>query len=140
MIKKGFTLIELMIVIAIISILVEAFWAPGRIFIGLQENYQKVLEKNRAISAEYLVLKAFNQRRVRVYEASPFRVIFEDGSELILDSDYNQIHLIESGKKKTLRQIAFKSAIKAVDYRTYSFDISINGEELKSFWRCGGGE
>jgi hypothetical protein len=67
-------------------------------------------------------------------------VIFEDGSELILDSDYNQIHLIESGKKKTLRQIAFKSAIKAVDYRTYSFDISINGEELKSFWRCGGGE
>lgn len=135
--RRAFTLIELMIVVAVIGIMVQAFWAPGKTLTGLQERSQKLIEQNQALAEDFLKLKKFNAKREEIREIHPYRVVFKDGATLILDLDHKWILLSGNSELTVIKDLKFQSSIKQLDARTYSFELDLNGEKINSHWRCG---
>ncbi|GAB4279810.1 MAG: hypothetical protein Kow0029_23900 [Candidatus Rifleibacteriota bacterium] len=135
--KRGFTLIELMIVIAILGIMTEAMWAPTRILFDLEESSDEFLDRNQQYMQNFLELQRFNASLSEISSSTDTRVEFANGSKLILDKDNKEI-VLENGNQKTrVKGIKFEGSIKCHDKKTYSFKILLNNEPLVSYWRCG---
>lgn len=136
MARRAFTLIELMIVVAIMGIMFASVYDPGWILRRLQDRAQIVLNHNRNLTDAYLKLKKFNSERSEIQSVTPQRVVFKDGASLILDTDKNHIILSSGAEKTIISDLPFSAPIEQFNAKTYAFELIINGEKLNSYWRC----
>lgn len=138
--KHGFTLIELMIVVALMGILAEVFFAPGRALLGIDKRTGQILDDNRNMVAEFMRLREFNRQSPAITKVNDFSISYSDGAEVSFDADRNFIMLRRGSQTSELRSLQFiKPAIKLND-RTWSIKMQVNGELLNTIWRCGNEE
>ena len=135
--KKGFTLIELMIVVAIIGIIVEAFWAPLRIITGLEESRQETLDYNQRLLKDFLELKRINSAREAIKNSEAQSVVFVDGSKLMMDSGSSCIAFYNGSKTHLFKSLNFTGDFQIIGSKTYIIPLKINEKQINSWWRCG---
>ncbi|MGM0601125.1 MAG: prepilin-type N-terminal cleavage/methylation domain-containing protein [Candidatus Rifleibacteriota bacterium] len=137
MTRKGFTLIELMIVVAIIAIIVEAFWAPIRVLTGLEERRQETLDYNQRLLSDFLKLKKINLQRKEIKSSDQNSIVFNDGAKLILDKGSSCIAFYNGSKSHVFKSLKFTGNLEIAGSRTYIIPLKIDKNEIKSWWRCG---
>ncbi|MFZ5953344.1 MAG: type IV pilin protein [Candidatus Rifleibacteriota bacterium] len=135
--RKAFTLIELMIVIAVIGITVESFWGPGKMLLGIDRKTQTMLDENQNLLAFYQHLKRFNLGRTEITSCEGHQIVFSDGSSLYYDRDLKEFYLKNAGEEARFKNLLPSSPFRKLNSRTYSFFMQINGEQLNTVWRCG---
>lgn len=135
--KKAFTLIELMIVVAVMGVFVEAFWAPGQTLLGIDHRTRKIIDDNYAAVKIFNRLKKFSAARDQIVEERPHQLLFADGASIILDADRRSVTLSQSGQNTVLEPVYFIQPLKKLDAKTFSLQMQINGETLNTVWRCG---
>jgi prepilin-type N-terminal cleavage/methylation domain-containing protein len=138
--KKGFTLIELMLVIAIMAIIIEAFWAPIRVLTGLEERRQKSLDYNQRLLMDFLKLEKFNAKRKQIKSAEKDCINFEDGAKLLIDKKFSCFTIKNATQTYLLRSLKYAGDLKVVSSKTYIIYLNMNKSKINSWWRCGENE
>ena len=137
--KKGFTLIELMIVIAIIGIMVEIFTLPISFFMKRSVLNGKLLEEKRSQATVFYCMKHFLKDSTLVKSVSPTTVNFADNRKIEIVIGKRKILFFDGKHTKTVhydKSIKF-SPLKKVDYMTFGCFMTLGRTNLPMFWRSG---
>ena len=135
--RRAFTLIELMIVVAIMGIMAESFFQPIQLLLGIDKKTRAIIDHNQLLATAFIKLKKFSKERPNIDSCSDHMIKFSDGATIILDADSSEIFLCSGEKKITLSGLNFKMPLSKLDHRTWALSLQVNGEDLKTMWRCG---
>lgn len=135
--RNAFTLIELMIVVAVISVLTQCFWDPGQTLLGIDKRTRSRIDDNYQSVKTFNRLLAFSHSRSRIVSEAAHELVFSDGARLKVDVDLMKIILTENNKQIDLEVDGLELPLKKLNERTYMMTMEINGEKINSCWRCG---
>lgn len=135
--RKAFTLIELMIIIAVLGIALECFYGPGQTLLGIDARTRSIIDENYTAMQAFNRMKRFSTARSTIVKAAGHQLVFADGARLELDADQMRIILRENNEEIEIAGVKFFQPLKKLDARTFSLQMQINGEKLQTIWRCG---
>jgi prepilin-type N-terminal cleavage/methylation domain-containing protein len=135
--RKGFTLIELMIVVAVTSILVQCFWAPGQTLLGIDKRTRARIDENYQLVKTFNRLKTFSMARSLIKSEAAHELGFSDDAKIIIDVDRKKIVLVEPDKQTDLEVPGLELPLKKINERTFMITMRVNGEKMNTCWRCG---
>lgn len=137
--RNGFTLIELMIVVAILGILLGSFPQLLTFYsrnLGLNDIK---LESNRAQNVVFYCMKQFLKRSRVIKSVEVDSVTFDDDSSIKIDKTKSLI-IFKNGKFKNIvkmgKYMSF-SKFKRIDYYTFGSYLTLGNNVLPVFWRVG---
>lgn len=133
--KQGFTLIELMIVVAVLGIAFQ-FLYPGLEIMIFQDQLQhKILQDSAGLTRLYGLITTELRQCGEVEYADEKGVSFVGGRSLkVFDSGKT----IQVGLKRIkLEGHARFWGFERIDARTFSSQIKNGGEEFRAIWRTG---
>jgi len=137
--NKGFTLIELMIVIAILGILVGNFSDPLSFYTRQLKFEEKSLENGMKQSLVFYCMKKFLDCSATIKKVTSTEVYLSNNKHFKVDKDKKSIIFIDGKKINTIDfgdAISFSEFIKT-DYLTFSCYIKLGDETIPMFWRVG---
>jgi hypothetical protein len=117
--------------------MVEAWWAPAKLFLGLHSRTDELLDSNRQMTRSFHLLRDFNKRRPTIEKVTKDEVIFSDAATLTLDQQKRQIILKDEQGTNYLRGLKFKVPVRQLDKKTYAIKMALNKQVIISHWRCG---
>lgn len=135
--RNAFTLIELMIVVAIISVLTQCFQDPGRTLLGIDQRTRSRIDDNYQLVKTFNRLRSFSSARSRIESEAAHELVFSDGARLQIDIDRKKIILTENDKQSDLDVGGLELPLKKLNERTYMMTMKVNGEKMNTCWRCG---
>ena len=133
--KRGFTLIELMIVVACMSIIFVPFWSNVEQMVhGIKFQDNKLETSQQAISV-FAHIKDFLKTSGNILSADTDRVVFENGQEIMFEDKTGELQI---GKKrlKLYKSLVF-GPFKMIDYKTFAGMLRVGGDSFPMYWRVG---
>lgn len=137
--SKGFTLIELMIVIAILGIMMGSFPQLLAFYssnIGIND---KKIESNRAQTVFFYCMKQFLKKSRTIQSVKANSVTFNDNSSIEIDKTKKNVIFKNNESTKIVRMgsnIIF-SKFQQIDYYTFGSYLKLGDNLLPVFWRVG---
>jgi len=133
--KKAFTLIELMIVVAILGIISFSFYSGFTPLFGDLERYQTLIEENRSLTLAYGKISSCLKKCRQIAGVTDGRIVF-DNDNVIAIENYGQ-HIRINGRLFRLNGRASISAIELISDTMFITRVTTGGESLRILWRTG---
>ncbi len=136
--KSGFTLIELMIVVAVLSILTSGFFIAFPHLFESMDRHQAMVEENRSLTLAYGKIRDCLKKCSRIANVVDGRIIFDNDQEIVIEDFGRQLRI--NGRVVKLKGRASISDIEHVSETMFTTRVFAGGESLRILWRTGGGK
>lgn len=133
--KKAFTLIELMIVIAVLSIATAGFYGSFSPHFNDLERNQTLIEENRSLTLAYGKISSCLKKCRQIAGVTDGRILF-DNDNVIAIENYGQ-HIRINGRLLKLQGRASISEIELISDTMFITRVTTGGENLRILWRVG---
>jgi len=133
--RTGFTLIELMIVVAILSILTSGFFVAFPHLFKDMDMSQAMIEENRSLTLAYGKIRDCLKKCRRIANVADGRILF-DNDHVIAIEDFGQ-QLRVNGRLIKLQGRASISDIEYVSDTMFITRVAAGGQSLRILWKTG---
>jgi prepilin-type N-terminal cleavage/methylation domain-containing protein len=133
--KKAFTLIELMIVVAIISIATAGFFVGFPPLFDDLSRYQALIEENRSLTLAYGKIRNCLKKSRQIARVVDGRIIFDNNNEIAIENFGKQIRV--NGRIFLLKGRASISEIEQISDTMFMTRVDAGNEKLRILWRTG---
>lgn len=133
--KKAFTLIELMIVVAIIGIIVTTFHLHPPFLIGSLNRNQEIIEENRSLTLAYGLIRNCIKDCRRIVSVSEGRILFDNDSYIAIENFGTLVRV--NGKTLQLAGRASISEIEHINDDMFMTRVNTGMDVLQVLWKAG---
>jgi len=135
--NKAFTLIELMIVVAVLGIMSAAFSAPVSFFLKRSLLNADYLDEKRTQTTVFYCMKHFLGHTAIVERVMPNEVKFSNNHRIQIINAKHKILFFDGKETRTVhlgKSMRF-SKLKKIDYLTFGCYMALNRAIIPMFWR-----
>lgn len=133
--KKAFTLIELMIVVAIISIATAGFYAGFPPLFDDLARYQTLIEENRSLTLVYGKIRDCLKKCRSIADVKEGRILFDNDNVIAVENFGQDIRV--NGRLVKLKGRASISELEQVSDNMFITRVTTGHETLRILWKTG---
>lgn len=133
--RNAFTLIELMIVIAIMGIMISAFYLDTPTLIGSLGQNQEVIEENRSLTLAYGLIRSCLKDCKRIVSVNDGRILFDNDNYIAIKNFGQQLQI--NGRTLQLAGRVSISEIEHIGDDMFMTRVNTGVDILQVLWKVG---
>lgn len=133
--KRAFTLIELMIVAALLSITLVSLYPAFPALFSQIERYEDIIAENRELTLAYRMISGCLKKCQRIESVSGGEIVFDNGSSITIENFGQRLRV--NDRLVNLSGRAAITEIVQVGDSMFTTRVNTGNESLLVLWKAG---